>query len=123
MGIFLEKTLPIGFFNPGNISLILGPFTVKEHVLIYVIAGSAGGLPWVISILLTLRALVQMFLIRDNVVVQYAKPYMDDTRINFWNSIAWVAVSQLVGYGVAGITRRFLVKPPSMLWPTGIFLF
>lgn len=51
-------------------------------------------------------------------MIQYAKPYMDDKRINFWNSLAWVSVSQMVGYGVAGITRRFLVKPATMLWPT-----
>jgi hypothetical protein len=27
-------------------------------------------------------------------------------------------MSQLVGYGIAGITRRFLVRPAAMLWPT-----
>jgi hypothetical protein len=54
----------------------------------------------------------------DNVVAQYATPYMNDKKITLANSLAWVAVSQLVGFGVAGICRRFLVKPSAMLWPT-----
>lgn len=95
MGVFLARILPSGILNPG-------PFTAKEHVLIYVIASSAGGLPWGV----------------DNVVIQYAQPYMADSNINFWNSIMWVASLQFVGYGVAGICRRFLVSPSAMLWPT-----
>ena len=39
MGIFLAYILPRGILNPG-------PFSIKEHVLIYIIAGSAGGLPY-----------------------------------------------------------------------------
>lgn len=99
MGVFMAAILPRramgGFLNPG-------PFSVKEHVLIYIIAGSAGGLPYGV----------------DNVIGQYAEPFMADRRVNIWNSLAWVAVSQLVGYGVAGISRRFLVKPSAMLWPS-----
>lgn len=97
MGIFFAWSLPRGFFNPG-------PFSVKEHVLIYVIAASAGGLPYGV----------------DNVVMQYAKPLMADPNVNFWNSLAWVSVTQMIGYGVAGICRRFLVKPSAMLWPVNL---
>ena len=39
MGIFLAYILPRGILNPG-------PFSIKEHVLIYIIAGSAGGKPY-----------------------------------------------------------------------------
>lgn len=97
MGIFMASTLPRGFLNPG-------PFTVKEHVLIFIIAGAAGGLPYGV----------------DNVVGQYASTYMADPAVNIWNSLAWVAVSQMAGYGIAGLARRFLVKPTAMLWPTAL---
>ena len=95
MGIFLAAVLPKGILNPG-------PFSIKEHVLIFIIAGSAGGQPYGV----------------DNVITQHANFLMGDPEVNLWNSFAWVAGSQLVGYGVAGICRRFLVKPVSMLWPT-----
>jgi hypothetical protein len=81
-------------------SFILMP--VKEHVILCIIAGSAGGQPYGV----------------DNVVVQKAAPFMNMERVTVWNSLAWVAVTQLVGYGVAGITRRFLIKPSAMYWPS-----
>ena len=52
MGIFMAKTLPRGFFNPG-------PFSVKEHVLIYIIANAGAGLAYGV----------------DNVVVQKYKEF------------------------------------------------
>ncbi|KAI8903159.1 OPT oligopeptide transporter protein-domain-containing protein [Gorgonomyces haynaldii] len=95
MGVFLAWILPKGFLNPG-------PFSVKEHVLIFIIAGSAGGLPYGV----------------DNVVMQHGKSFINDPAVNMGNSLAFVTASQLIGYGLAGICRRFLVKPAAMLWPT-----
>lgn len=96
MGIFMAKLLPtsIKWLNPG-------PFTIKEHVIIYLLAGSGGGTAYGI----------------DNVVIQKAETMMNMPNINFWNSLAWVTTSQLVGYGIAGLCRRFLIKPKTMLWP------
>lgn len=92
MGLFLAAVLPKGILNPG-------PFSVKEHVLVYVIAGSAGGQPYGIN----------------NVVAQ--KLFFEDTNVTILNALAWVCVTQMVGYGIAGLCRRFLVKPTAMLWP------
>ncbi|KAI8903160.1 OPT oligopeptide transporter protein-domain-containing protein [Gorgonomyces haynaldii] len=94
MGVFLAWILPKGFLNPG-------PFSIKEHVLIFIIAGSAGGLPYGV----------------DNVVMQHGKSFINDPAVNMGNSLAFVTASQLIGYGLAGICRRFLVKPAAMLWP------
>ncbi|KAI8903204.1 OPT oligopeptide transporter protein-domain-containing protein [Gorgonomyces haynaldii] len=94
MGVFLAWILPKGFLNPG-------PFSIKEHVLIFIIAGSAGGLPYGV----------------DNVVMQHGKNFINDPAVNMGNSLAFVTASQLIGYGLAGICRRFLVKPAAMLWP------
>jgi hypothetical protein len=95
MGIFLAWILPKGgWLNPG-------PFSIKEHVLIYIIAGAAGGTPYGL----------------DNVIGQYSKHLMGDSSITVWSGLAWVFGTQMIGYGVAGICRRFLVYPSAMLWP------
>lgn len=96
MGMFMARAIPTHwrFLNPG-------PFSIKEHVMIFIISSSAAGKPYGI----------------DNIVIQYGKMFINDDRVNIWNALAWVATSQFVGYGIAGICRRFLVKPASMLWP------
>ncbi|KAJ3077035.1 hypothetical protein HDU98_009436 [Podochytrium sp. JEL0797] len=93
MGLFLAAILPSGFLNPG-------PFSVKEHVLIYIMA-SCSGQPYGI----------------DNVVAQRMPQLMNNTDITFIHSLAFVMVTQFIGYGLSGLTRRFLVKPTAMWWP------
>jgi hypothetical protein len=95
---------PAQLFSILDHSLVLTFYLilVKEHVILCIIAGSAGGQPYGV----------------DNVVVQKASPFMNMERVNVWNSLAWVGVTQLIGYGVAGITRRFLIKPSAMYWPS-----
>ncbi len=88
MGTFLASVLPSGILNPG-------PFTVKEHALIVVIASAAGGLPYGV----------------DNVVTQRWERWMGDRSITIFNSLPWVLSTQFIGYGIAGIAQRYLVKP------------
>ncbi|KAJ3276094.1 hypothetical protein HDV01_006264 [Terramyces sp. JEL0728] len=99
MGIFMAAVLPdvqvFGF------SLNPGPFTVKEHALITIIASSAGGQPYGV----------------DNVVGQHWDRFVADRDITFWNSLPWILATQFIGYGVAGLSRRFLVRPAAMMWP------
>ena len=100
MGVFLAAVLPKATIF--GIELNPGKFTVKEHALISVIANSANGLPFGV----------------DNVVGQKWDMYMGDSSITFWNSLPWVFSTQMIGFGIAGIVRPYLVKPVSMLWPT-----
>ncbi|KAI8823274.1 OPT oligopeptide transporter protein-domain-containing protein [Chytriomyces cf. hyalinus JEL632] len=86
---------------PYNKLLNPGPFTVKEHVLIYVMAATAT-VPYGI----------------DNVVTQVHPALMNNTNITFLQSLSFVLVTQFLGYGFAGLTRRFLVKPTAMWWPS-----
>ncbi|KAL9112890.1 MAG: hypothetical protein Q9227_002967 [Pyrenula ochraceoflavens] len=79
-------------FNPG-------PFNVKEHTLIVVMANVAYSIAYATDILLA--------------------------QIKFYNQnfgILWqillMITTQVIGYGIAGIQRRFLVYPASMIWPT-----
>ncbi|KAI8908986.1 OPT oligopeptide transporter protein-domain-containing protein [Gorgonomyces haynaldii] len=100
MGIFLAKVLPRGKFL--GLDFNPGAFTIKEHILIYVLANTAGGRPYGIY----------------NVTAQYFEKAMNNKEVNFWNSLAWIFCSQFIGYGLSGLCRRFLVKPKSMLWPS-----
>ncbi|KAJ3028853.1 UNVERIFIED_CONTAM: hypothetical protein HDU68_000726, partial [Siphonaria sp. JEL0065] len=93
MGLFLAAILPSGFLNPG-------PFSLKEHVLIYIIA-SCSYQPYGI----------------ENVVSQMMPDLMGNTDITFIQALAFVMVTQFLGYGLSGLTRRFLVRPTAMWWP------
>ena len=93
MGIFLANVLPKKNLIPGYdwSNLNPGPFSVKEHVLVYIIASSAGSKPYGIN----------------NVIGQ--KLLFADKRVNLLNSILWVTITQLLGFGITGLFRRFLV--------------
>jgi OPT family small oligopeptide transporter len=84
-----------------GISLNPGPFTVKEHVLITIMASVGAGSAYATDIIAVQR-------------VYYNQTY------NF--SYQWFVVmsTQLIGFSIGGIARRFLVSPPSMIWPTNL---
>ncbi|KAJ3153776.1 hypothetical protein HDU86_005109 [Geranomyces michiganensis] len=96
MGVFMAKVLPRGFFNPG-------PFTMKEHVIVTMIAsaagGGTGGIPYGI----------------DNVVAQMWPGEQSD--ITWGQAFGWVLCTQMIGFGFAGLLRRFIVWPREMVWP------
>ncbi|KDQ12567.1 hypothetical protein BOTBODRAFT_412338 [Botryobasidium botryosum FD-172 SS1] len=73
-----------------------GPFTVKEHVLIVALTLSLGGTP--------------------NDIVTVQRTYYNQ---NWGFLYQWLVTMStlLIGISFGGITRRFLVDPPSMIWP------
>ncbi|KAJ7894815.1 OPT oligopeptide transporter [Mycena leptocephala] len=75
-----------------------GPFSIKEHVLITIMAGVGAGSAYA----------------TDIVAVQ--RVYYDQTY-NFGYQWMVVMSTQLIGFSIGGIARRFLVQPPSMIWP------
>ncbi|KAJ1340548.1 hypothetical protein BSLG_004642 [Batrachochytrium salamandrivorans] len=95
LGLMNGIVLPRGILNPG-------PFTIKEHVLVYMIASAAGGQPYGV----------------ENVIGQKFDKFMGDADVTFWNSVLFVITTQMIGYGLSGMTRRFLVRPAAMYWPT-----
>ncbi|KAH6590841.1 hypothetical protein BASA61_005088 [Batrachochytrium salamandrivorans] len=97
LGVLWAALLPRSILNPG-------PFSIKEHVLAYTIASAAGGAPYGI----------------ENVIGQYFDEFMNDKNVTFWNSTLFILSTQMVGYGLAGMTRRFLVRPAAMYWPTSL---
>ncbi|KAG9314623.1 OPT oligopeptide transporter [Chiua virens] len=100
LGKGLERVLPTTRFNTLGYTWTLnpGPFNIKEHVLITVMA---------------------------NVVVSgaYATDVVAAQRI-FYNQtlntayeLLLVLSTQLIGFSLGGLLRRFLVYPSSMIWP------
>ncbi|CAL1707442.1 unnamed protein product [Somion occarium] len=84
-----------------GVALNPGPFTIKEHVLV-TIMGSVG---------------YQSAYATDIIAVQ--RVYYNQIY-NF--SYQWMVVmsTQMIGFSIGGIARRFLVQPPSMIWPTNL---
>lgn len=100
MGKGLEKILPtttfrtLGYtwsFNPG-------PFSIKEHVCITVMANVVVGGAYATDVLLS----QQIF---------YGQ------TISYGYQILVCLSSQIIGFSLGGILRQFVVWPSSMIWP------
>ncbi|KAI9339941.1 OPT oligopeptide transporter protein-domain-containing protein [Obelidium mucronatum] len=91
-GVLLSKILPNGgFLNPA-------PFSIKEHALIYVMINTMATIPYAIN----------------NIV---GEKYLLQQELTLVSCFAFVIITQCFGYGFAGLTRRFLVRPATMSWP------
>ncbi|KNE72008.1 OPT family small oligopeptide transporter [Allomyces macrogynus ATCC 38327] len=85
---------PLGSFN-----LNPGPFSVKEHVLIGIF-GSTGAA----GIYGT-----------DNLAVQ--KEFYNLDIGPAW-SILFLIATSVLGFGISGVSRKFLIRPSHMVWPS-----
>ncbi|KAG9002777.1 hypothetical protein FRB93_011379 [Tulasnella sp. JGI-2019a] len=84
-----------------GLSLNPGPFSIKEHVLITIMANVGAGPGYATEIFAVQRVFYNQS----------------------WNfSYQWFIVmsTQLLGFSLGGILRRFLVSPPSMIWPANL---
>uniref|UniRef100_A0A2C9U1Q6 Uncharacterized protein n=1 Tax=Manihot esculenta TaxID=3983 RepID=A0A2C9U1Q6_MANES len=110
IGRFMARTLPAAKFRiPGfgnkELSLNPGPFNIKEHVLISIFANvgsnAGGGAAYAISII-------------DIIMAFYHR------KISFLAGWILVITTQVLGYGWAGIMRKFVVDPAQMWWPISL---
>lgn len=92
--VFLHGTRWEFTLNPG-------PFNVKEHVLITIFANSGAGTVYAIHVV----TVVKIF---------YRK------HMTFFVSLIVVLTTQVLGFGWAGIFRRYLVEPAAMWWPANL---
>ncbi|CAI5479316.1 unnamed protein product, partial [Closterium sp. Yama58-4] len=87
-------------FNPDAL-----PFSVKEHVLIGIFAncGSAfgNGNAYAIDIVTIMKQFYNV-------------------HLPFFPAFLLVTTTQVLGYGWAGMFRRYLVEPAHMWWPTDL---
>ncbi|KAF8526011.1 OPT oligopeptide transporter [Hysterangium stoloniferum] len=86
--------------GPWELSLNPGPWNIKEHVLVYIM--SNGALETV-----ALNAIV-------------VGEYYYNIRLGFWFNLTLILATQLTGFGLAGLCRRLLVYPASMVWPNNL---
>ncbi|KAJ3010058.1 hypothetical protein HKX48_007598 [Thoreauomyces humboldtii] len=93
-GRLLAKIFPDGRFNPG-------PFSIKENALCGIMIGSAF-IPLGVFNFITQKYL------------------LGQSSLTVISGVGFVLGTQLIGSGLSGYCRRFLVKPPSMLWPTAL---
>ncbi|KAI0746429.1 small oligopeptide transporter [Daedaleopsis nitida] len=84
-----------------GVSLNPGLFTIKEHVLITIMAGVGAQAAYATEIIAVQR-------------VWY------DQNFNFAYQWMLVMSTQLIGFSVGGLARRLLVAPASMIWPNSL---
>ncbi|CAF2507297.1 unnamed protein product [Rotaria sp. Silwood2] len=103
LGKGMAKILPNRKFKIFRWSFTLnpGPFTIKEHCIITAMANATCSTAYAIDVITTLRLFYKRLL----------HPII---------GIMFVITSQVLGYGIAGIMRKFLVWPAAMVWPTNL---
>ncbi|AQK73754.1 Oligopeptide transporter 4 [Zea mays] len=108
VGHFMARALPRTRFRApallggGAWSLNPGPFNIKEHVLICIFANAGfafgGGSAYAVGIINIIRAF-------------YGR------HISFLTAWLLVVTTQVLGYGWAGLMRKYVVQPAHMWWP------
>ncbi|KAJ0101225.1 hypothetical protein Patl1_03874 [Pistacia atlantica] len=88
-------------FTPWSFSLNPGPFNIKEHVLITIFASCGSNGVYAVNLITIVKAL-------------YLRP------LNAVAAMLLVQTTQLLGYGWAGLFRKYLVDSPYMWWPINL---
>ncbi|RKP05691.1 OPT oligopeptide transporter protein-domain-containing protein [Thamnocephalis sphaerospora] len=103
LGRGMARFLPTRVVKLGGFQFSLnpGPFNIKEHVLITACANASAGTAYAIDIV-TIKRLF----------------YKQD--LGFVQSMVLVITTQCLGYGLAGMCRRFLIRPAAMIWPANL---
>uniref|UniRef100_A0A0D3FZM4 Uncharacterized protein n=1 Tax=Oryza barthii TaxID=65489 RepID=A0A0D3FZM4_9ORYZ len=107
IGHFLARVLPKRKFTVfgRECSLNPGPFNVKEHVLISIFANAGAafgnGGAYAIDIINIIKAFYHR-------------------SISFPTSLLLVITTQVLGYGWAGLMRKYVVEPAHMWWPQSL---
>jgi OPT family oligopeptide transporter len=84
-----------------NLSFNPGPWNIKEHVLVYIMANVSIGSPYALNAIVVSEVFYGL-------------------QLGYWFSLTLVLATQLTGFGLAGLCRRFLVWPASMVWPQNL---
>ncbi|KAI3991594.1 hypothetical protein MKX01_001061 [Papaver californicum] len=106
-GKFMASTLPTKEYKVfGNgFSLNPGPFNMKEHVIITIFANCGvsygGGDAYSIGAITIMKGFYKQ-------------------SLNFLCALLVVLSTQILGYGWAGMLRKYLVDPAEMWWPSNL---
>lgn len=100
VGCFWARVMPETSFSVFGKTFELnpGPFNVKEHTIITMMTAAGTSTSYAIDILL-------------------AQELFYDQKFKWGFQLLLILSTQAMGFGVAGMARRFLVWPSSMVWP------
>ncbi|GAB4858537.1 oligopeptide transporter 6 [Ancistrocladus abbreviatus] len=100
IGRLMARTITKRIFFKGTkwqFSLNPGPFNVKEHVLITIFANSGAGTVYATHILSAVKLLYKR-------------------KLTLFPAFLVMITTQVLGFGWAGIFRKYLVEPTEMWW-------
>ncbi|KAI0129119.1 OPT family small oligopeptide transporter [Xylariales sp. AK1849] len=102
VGCLWAKIMPTKVFKTfgAQWTLNTGPFTIKEHVVITLMANVSIGYAYSTDALLALQG----------------EPFYN-INLGWGFALLFTLSSQLIGISFAGMFRRFLVWPSAMMWP------
>ncbi len=107
LGKFLAYSLPFNVYRLPRIlggaqfSLNPGPWNIKEHVLVFIMTNVSVGPAYALNAVVVAEFYYKL-------------------RLGFWFNVVLILATQLTGFGLAGLCRRFLVWPASMVWPQNL---
>lgn len=103
LGRFMARVLPRRQFRTfgQTWSFNPGPFNIKEHALIGTAVACCSGTAYAVDI-----------------VILQKKYYNDDQ--GFLAGFMLILTTQITGFSLAGVLRKFLVKPAHMIWPANL---
>ncbi|KAI5825925.1 OPT superfamily oligopeptide transporter [Schizophyllum commune Tattone D] len=84
-----------------SFSLNPGPWSIKEHALVFIMSNVSISSPYALNVIVVSQ-------------VYYEQSF------DYWFELTLVLATQLTGFGLAGLCRRFLVWPASMVWPSNL---
>ncbi|GFY90106.1 oligopeptide transporter 4 [Actinidia rufa] len=107
MGHFLAAVLPtakfrIPGFGPRLFSFNPGPFNMKEHVLISIFANTGCAFGFGPAYAVGIVTIIKAF---------------NHRNISFLAGWILIITTQVLGYGWAGLLRKYVVEPAHMWWP------
>ncbi|RDY08099.1 Oligopeptide transporter 5, partial [Mucuna pruriens] len=120
LGKFMAATLPTKVilvpFTKWSFSLNPGPFSLKEHALITIFASAGSSGVYAINIITIVKAFYHR-----NIHPLAAFLLALSTQVNAINQKnKHFQIWLMLGYGWAGIFRKFLVDSPYMWWPSNL---
>ncbi|WPH02280.1 Hypothetical protein R9X50_00513600 [Acrodontium crateriforme] len=106
MGLLMARFLPNRVFSLFGFKFNLnpGPFNVKEHIIIVAMANAAygGGTGYFVDTVVTLRSFYKI------------------SSFSWGFNIMFALSTQCLGFGLAGMVRKWLVEPAAMIWPAAL---
>lgn len=103
-GIFLSKILPCYTFRLKGMKVNLnpGPWTYKEQMIVTIMYGTAAASNFVTS----------------NIINQKLSMFYNSTNVGWGYQSLLSLTNAFMGFGLAGIMRRFVIYPEVAMWPS-----